>query len=166
MASDPQRPAASTRSVEIAVAAGLLAAGALVIWDSIRVGIRWADDGPQAGYFPFYVGLLLAFSSAWTLGGALWRRGAASTFVTAGALRAIATMLVPTIVYVAILAWLGLYVASFLYIAFFMVWIGRYSWQRSLGVAASVSVTAFLLFEIWFKVPLPKGPLEAALGLQ
>jgi hypothetical protein len=164
--SSPERPLASVRAADAVVAAVLLAAGLLVIVDSMRVGIRWADDGPQAGYFPFYVGVLLAFSSVWTLGAALLRRSGPRVFVTAGALRAIATMLVPTVVYVAILAWLGLYVASFLYIAFFMVAIGRYSWLRSVGVAAAVSVIAFLLFETWFRVPLPKGPLEAALGLQ
>jgi hypothetical protein len=161
----PERPLASVRAAEMVVAALLLAAALLVIGDSLRVGMRWAEDGPQAGYFPFYVGVLLALASTWTLGVALVRRTGRKVFVTAGALRAIATMLVPTLVYVAVLSWLGLYAASFLYIAFFMAAIGRYSWLRSLAVAASVSVIAFLLFEAWFKVPLPKGPLEAALGL-
>jgi hypothetical protein len=32
-------------------------------------------------------------------------------------------------------------------------------------VSVAVNVVFFLMFEIWFKVPLPKGPLEAALGL-
>jgi putative tricarboxylic transport membrane protein len=163
---DPDRPVASVRALDMAVAALLLAAGALVIRDSVRVGVRWAEDGPQAGYFPFYVGVLLCLASLWTLGlAAFQRRRTPKSFVTAGALKAIGSMLVPTLVYVGILAWLGLYVASFLYIAFFMVWLGKYSWPRSIAVSASVSAIAFLLFETWFQVPLPKGPLEALLGL-
>jgi putative tricarboxylic transport membrane protein len=162
----PERPVASVRALEIAVAAMMLAVGVLVMWDSVRVGARWAAEGPQAGYFPFYVGVLLSAASVWTLGRAAYERSlAARGFVGAAALRDIAAMLVPTIVYVGLIHWLGLYVSSLLYIAFFMIWLGKYSWLRSLAVAAVVSVAAFLLFEMWFKVPLPKGPLEALLGL-
>ena len=55
--------------------------------------------------------------------------------------------------------------ASILFIGFFMIWLGRYSWLKSSIVALSVNVVTFLLFEIWFKVPLPKGPIESLLGL-
>jgi putative tricarboxylic transport membrane protein len=166
MTPDPDRPAASTRAMEIAVAALLLLAGAVVIYDSLRVGIRWVSDGPQAGYFPFYIGVLLCLSAVWSLGqGLLEREASKRPFVSVSALKMIMAMLVPTIVYVALLAWLGLYVASFLYIGFFMIWLGKYSWLRAVAVAASVSVISFVLFEVWFTVPLPKGPLEAWLGL-
>ena len=53
------RPAISTRTMEIIVALALLAVGALVVFDSYRLGAKWGDDGPQSGYFPFYIGLLL-----------------------------------------------------------------------------------------------------------
>ncbi len=164
-ATDPRdRPVASNRSVDLAVAALLLFAGALVIWDSVRIGFRWESDGPQAGYFPFYVGVLLAGASLCTIASAAFA-GDGKGFASRQALRDILAMLLPTIVYVGVLAWLGLYVASFLYICFFMVWLGKYSWPKSLTVSIGVSVIAFLLFETWFKVPLPKGPLEAMLGL-
>jgi len=55
--------AVRTRGPELAVAGFLFAIALLVITDSLRVGIGWADDGPRAGYFPFYIGLLLAGSS-------------------------------------------------------------------------------------------------------
>ena len=166
MPPENDRPVASVQTLEIAVAALLLAAGVLVMWDSIRVGARWVEEGPQAGYFPFYVGALLSAASVWTLGHAAYDRSLAGKgFVGPRALRDILAMLVPTIVYVGLLGWIGIYVASLVYIAFFMIWLGKYSWLRSLAVAASVSVAAFLLFEIWFKVPLPKGPLETMLGL-
>jgi putative tricarboxylic transport membrane protein len=38
-------------------------------------------------------------------------------------------------------------------------------WAKTAAVALGVSVVFFLLFEVWFKVPLPKGPLESWLGL-
>lgn len=166
MSSASDRPGASMRAVELGVAALLLLAGVAVIYDSVRVGFRWAADGPQAGYFPFYIGLLLCGSSLWTLLRALRdRQGARDTFVTLGGLRMILAMLVPAIAFVALIVWVGFYVASFAYIGFFMVWLGKYSWWRSVAVAVGTSVVTFAMFEIWFKVPLPKGPLEAVLGL-
>ena len=60
---------------------------------------------------------------------------------------------------------LGIYVASAIFIALFMKWLGKYAWPMTIGVSVGVPVVFFLLFEVWFKVPLPKGPLEAALGL-
>jgi hypothetical protein len=160
------RSAASTRAVEIGVAAVILIFGLVVAVDSYRLGARWGDDGPQPGYFPFYVGLLICISSA----GVLWRalRNPAladESFVSRGELKKVLTVLVPSIVYVGLVAYLGFYVASTLFIAYFMRQLGKYSWIMVVLISVGVNVAFFLTFEIWFSVPLPKGPLEAALGL-
>ncbi|MGH8742682.1 MAG: tripartite tricarboxylate transporter TctB family protein [Burkholderiales bacterium] len=152
--------------MEICIAALIVVFGALVAIDSYRVGARWGGDGPQAGYFPFYIGLLILGSAAVTLVRAL--RGAAlasKSFVSREQLKLIMVVLVPTVVYVALIKYLGIYVASALFIALFMRWLGKYSWIKTVPVAVGVSVAFFLIFEVWFVVPLPKGPLEAALGL-
>ena len=158
------QPAASSKAVEIAVAVIILLFGALVIFDSVRLGITWGDEGPKAGYFPFYVGLLICFSSVVTLVRAMSLTSEES-FVSRGQLKMVMSVLVPTTVYVGFIALLGIYVASIIYIAFFMWWLGKYSWLKIVPVALGVNVALFLMFEIWFKVPLPKGPLETALGL-
>jgi putative tricarboxylic transport membrane protein len=159
------RSAASVRAVEFGVAAVTLVFGAIVIFDSIRVGARWGSDGPQAGYFPFYVGLMICGSSVVTLLRA-WRNVALAdeSFVAREELKTILTVLVPTIVYVALIYYLGFYVASTIFIAYFMWRLGKYPWIKILPIAVGVSVTFFLVFEIWFAVPLPKGPLETVLG--
>jgi len=158
--------AASVRAVEIGVAAAIFAFGALVTFDSYRLGARWGEDGPQAGYFPFYIGILICFAGVAILVRALRTAGLADeSFVSREELKKILTVLVPTTIYVALIAFLGLYVASTLYIAYFMRRLGEYSWLTIVPVAAGVSIAFFLVFEIWFQVPLPKGPLEAALGL-
>lgn len=161
-----ERPVATVRTLELVVAGLLFLLGAVVMYDSVRVGAKWADDGPQAGYFPFYVGLLICLSTAVVMYRALGDRAkAARAFVTRGAFRQVLWMLVPSIVYVALIKPAGLYVASTLFIAFFMRRLGRYPWLTTVVVAAGVSVVFFLLFEVWFKLPLPKGPLEAWLKL-
>ena len=157
-------PAASSKSVEIAVAAIILIFGIVVIVDSVRLGISWGDDGPKAGYFPFYVGLLLCLSSAITLFRAI-RAGAGESFVSRGQLKLVMSVLFPTTVYVGFIAVLGIYVASIIYIAFFMWWLGKYPWLKIVPVALGVNAAFFLMFEVGFKVPLPKGPLETVLGL-
>jgi hypothetical protein len=166
MENEKQRSAASVRAVELGVAAIVLLFGAVVVFDSYRLGASWGDDGPQAGYFPFYVGMLICLSSAAVLVRALRDSAlAAESFVSREELTMILTVLVPTVVYVALIAFLGFYLASTVYIAYFMWHLGKYSWIKIVPVAAGVSVAFFLTFEIWFQVPLPKGPLEAALGL-
>ena len=166
MENGTDRPAASTRAVEIGVAALIVLFGLVVVIDSYRLGARWGDDGPQPGYFPFYVGLLICISGVAILVRG-WRNAALSgeSFVSREELKKILTVLAPTVVYVSLIAYLGFYLTSTLYIAYFMWQLGKYAWIKIVPVAVGVSVVFFLIFEIWFSVPLPKGPLEAALGL-
>jgi putative tricarboxylic transport membrane protein len=160
------RAGPGTRWVELVVALLLVLGGAVVIFDSQRLGASWADDGPQAGYVPHLVGWSLALAGLWIAGSAIWRwkKLAGVTFVEWDALKPVLKMLLPTIAYVALIKWLGLYVASAIYIGGFMIWQGKYKLLPALAVALGVPIAAFLLFEVWFLVPLPKGPVEHLLG--
>jgi hypothetical protein len=128
------------------------------------VGTDWADDGPKAGYFPFYIGLLLFAAATWVLINALRGGKSDSPFATREELARVVTMFIPMLVYVAGIALLGIYVSSALLIAFFMIRHGRYRWPLTAAVSLGVPVLLFLVFERWFLVPLPKGPLEALFG--
>jgi len=158
--------AIGTKGVELVVAALFFALGALVIFDSRRLGTGWADDGPQAGYFPFYLGLIICVSSLVTFFKALTIRPERDkVFVDSAQFRLVLAVFVPTVVYVGLIGLLGIYVSSMLFIGFFMRWQGKYSWLKLGMVSVGVMGVFFFVFEMWFKVPLPKGPLEAALGL-
>ena len=160
------RVAIRQKSAEVAVAALFFLLGAIVVYDSFRLGARWADDGPQAGYFPFYIGLILCLAALIVLAQALMLPPEKnSAFVEAEALKLVLAVLVPTAIYVAVIGWLGIYVASAVFIGFFMRWLGKYPWWKLASVSLGTSVFFFLIFESWFKVPLPKGPLESLLGL-
>jgi putative tricarboxylic transport membrane protein len=155
-----------TRWVELVVALLIVVAGLVVIQDSLRVGISWEAEGPRAGYFPFYIGVILAIAGAVIAGKTLraWRVLAGRTFVTRSQLKPVMQMLIPSIVYVIVIAYTGIYVASFIFIAGFMVWQGKYKWWLAATIALVICVGLFYMFEVWFLVPLPKGPLEAWLG--
>ena len=160
---DGDRPVA-TRWPETVTAGVLALVALLVIADSVRVGIGWADDGPRAGYFPFYIGLALLGASAWTLLVQLrsWRK--VQLFATRAELGRVLTVLWPLAVYGVLIKLLGIYVASAVLIAWFMVRHGQHRPHVTAAVALGVPLVFFIVFERWFVVPLPKGPLEALLG--
>jgi putative tricarboxylic transport membrane protein len=159
------RAVASTRSVDIAVSLALLAFAALMGWDNWRSGAGWASDGPKAGYFPFYLSLLLGAASLFGLVKALASRaGADSSFVNRDQLKRVLQVLVPTFLFCLFTQWLGLYVASFLLIAGFMRFTGGIAWWKSLLTSFIFAVVMFVTFDIAFDVIMPKGPLEALFG--
>jgi hypothetical protein len=155
-----------TRWVELVVALLTMAGGTIVVVDSIRIGITWAEDGPRAGYFPFYIGATLVATGAWIALQTLrrWGKLAGSSFATRSELRPVFSMLLPTIGYVVLIYLVGIYIASAIYIAGFMLWQGKFGWLPTAATSLGVPIALFLLFEIWFLVPLPKGPVENLLG--
>src|SRR6266571_4674947 len=162
---DPAAPAGdspavtSTRTVDVVVSLVLLAFAALLAYDNWRTGMGWDSTGPQAGYFPFYLSVILAGACLWGLAREfLARKAAAETFVTRDQLRRVLQVFFPTLLFCLFTQWLGLYVAGF------MVSIGRIAAWKSLLTAFLFSLVMFVTFEIAFDVIMPKGPLEALFG--
>ncbi|HUI99093.1 MAG TPA: tripartite tricarboxylate transporter TctB family protein [Usitatibacter sp.] len=165
-----ERSVGSVRTWELVVALLFLIFGSVVMGDSWHIGARWGEDGPQAGYFPFYVGLLIVISAIAILVAAVRMPSeeAREPFVRWGQLKMVLVVFIPTIIYVFLIdnPWysLGIYEPSVLFMAVFMRYLGKYRWHTIALVSIGVMVLFFLMFEIWFQVPLPKGPIEAALG--
>jgi len=161
-----ERPAFRLKTAELAVAGFFFLLGAIVIFDSVRLGAKWAADGPQPGYFPFYLGCLICAASAINGVMALRLSGDRNTaFVGRRQLKLVLSVLIPSAIFAGLVGWLGIYVSAVLYVGLFMRWLGRYAWWKLAAVALGNSVAFYLIFEMWFKVPLPKGPIEALLGL-
>jgi putative tricarboxylic transport membrane protein len=162
-----ERVLVSKRWADIVVALILAGVGGMVMLDSWRRGIHWVEDASdfQSGYFPFYVGLAIVLTSLGTAAIALLRRsGAGEAFVKRAQFRDVLKVLIPTAIFVAAIGFIGIYVAMALFIAAFMRWLGRFKWRLVVPVSIGVPVVLFLVFEIWFLVSLPKGPLEDWLG--
>lgn len=161
----PGQYTVSYRAVDAFIALLFMAISCVVMWDSWGIGAKWASDGPQAGYFPFYIGVIMFIASLGTLVQALITKTPnLKTFVAKSQLWSVLQVLIPTAIFVALIPYLGLYVAGAIYIAFFMVWIGKYNVLKAIPIALVVPLALFILFEIWFLIPLPKGPVENALG--
>jgi hypothetical protein len=168
---DPTAPEAdspavtSNRTVEIVVSLLLLALALILGYDNWRTGMGWDETGPQPGYFPFYLSVILAAASLYGLAAALLSQAdAMETFVTRAQLRRVMAVFVPTFLFCLVTQFLGLYVASFLLIAGFMRLVGRIALWKSLLTAFLFTAAMFVTFDIAFDVIMPKGPLEAAFG--
>jgi putative tricarboxylic transport membrane protein len=154
----------SLRVMELLVAALFMATACLIMYDNWRIGARWAADGPEAGYFPFRVGAIMFIASAVTFAVNLLARAPMANFVERSQLKQVLQVLVPTAIFVASIGFLGIYLASAVFITFFMWWLGKYPLYKILPIAILIPVLLFFMFEVWFLVPLPKGPIEDALG--
>jgi putative tricarboxylic transport membrane protein len=171
VAEDPGAPEedspalAGTRSVDMVVSLLLAAFAALMAWDNWRTGMGWAPDGPRAGYFPFYLSVILGGASLFGLVKALLDRGGErAVFVTRAQFRRVLQVFAPTLAFCLVTQWLGLYVASFLLVAGFMLFIGRIAWWKSLLTSFIFTISMFVTFQLAFDVIMPKGPLEALFG--
>src|SRR6266850_7581546 len=168
---DPTAPEADspsvvdTRTIEIAVSLLLLALAVALGYDNWRTGIAWDSTGPQPGYFPFYLSVILGGASLYGLVTTLVARGAAAeTFVSRAQLRRVMLVFVPTALFCLAVQHLGIYVASFVLIAGFMRLVGKIALWKSLLTAFVFTAIMFVTFDVAFDVIMPKGPLEAALG--
>jgi hypothetical protein len=151
------------RTVDVLTAVVLMLLGGVVVADSVRLGIGWGADGPKSGFFPFWLALLMLAACALILIQSV-RRTSSAPFVTREQLSPVLKVLWPAAAAVALMQFVGLYVASALYMAFYMRLVGRHGWLVVIGLAVLVPVVTFFVFETWFLVPMPKGPLEAWLG--
>ncbi|NEV02445.1 tripartite tricarboxylate transporter TctB family protein [Bradyrhizobium uaiense] len=155
----------STGVVDVVVSLLLLALALVLGWDNWRTGASWDSTGPQPGYFPFYLSVILGAASLYGMGAAfVSRREVAETFVTRAQLRRVMAVFVPTFLFCLATQYLGLYVASFLLIAGFMRLVGKIALWKSLLTAFVFTAAMFVTFDVAFDVIMPKGPLEAALG--
>ena len=152
------------RAADIVTAAVLMAVGGLVMFDAVRLGYDWGTDGPKSGFFPFWLSVAMVLACALLIVQALRRRAGGQSFVTREQLRPVLAVLVPATAMVALMEVAGLYVAAALYIAFYMRWVGRHRWLTIVVLALGIPIATFVIFERWFLVPMPKGPLEAWLG--
>lgn len=155
----------SHSSVDAIASVVIFVIGVVMMMDNYRIGAGWAPDGPESGYFPFRIGAILCIASVVVLLRALFGKARKrEIFVSWNKFRLVLLVLLPTSLFVLAIQFLGLYVASAIFIAAFMRVMDKYSWLKTFVVSVAVNVTLFWMFEIQFMVPLPKGPLEALFG--
>ena len=153
------------RHIEMGVAATTFLFGVIVIVGALYAGINWGIEGPRAGFFPFYIGLFILLSSVVNFARIFPEVRADKLFAQWGELRSVVSVVIPIAIYVGLVPFLGIYVASIFLMAIFMKWLGRFGWLLTLVLAIGVPIATFIIFERWFLIPLPKGSVEDFLNL-
>jgi len=174
------------RTAEIATAVAVALTGAVVVAESLTHDVGWNETGPGSGYFPVRIGvLLIALAMVRLLQNSPRGAGSASTseslasglvgpasgpagtisFVTGDELRRSLSVFWPTAALVVAMFPLGCYVPSGVYLAWMMRRHGGHGWLLSAAYGGAVMVAFFLVFDLWFRVPLAKGPLEALFSI-
>jgi putative tricarboxylic transport membrane protein len=151
------------RAADLVTAGVLFLLAGVVLFDAIRLGFGWGGDGPKSGFFPFWLAVIAMLACAAIAAQAARRRDAGS-FLTRAQLIPVLKVIVPALALVVAMQFVGLYVASAVYIGTYMRWIGRHSWSAVIGLGLAIPLVTFVIFERWFLVPMPKGPLETWLG--
>jgi len=151
------------RAAELVTASVLMLLGGVVLFDAVRIGFGWGPDGPRSGFFPFWLALIMVVTCAVILAQSA-RGGQGKSFVSREQLDSVLKVLWPAVAAVGLMHFVGLYVASALYMGFYMRWVGRHRWVTVVALALGIPIACFLIFEKWFLVPMPKGPLEQWLG--
>ena len=153
------------QAAEVIVAVAIFLIGVVMMMDSQRIGMGWAPEGPQAGYFPFRTGAIISISSVVILLRALFgKHRNHELFVSWDRFKMVLYVLIPAVLYVLVTQFIGIYVASAVFIGGFMRVLAKFGWLKVILVSVCTSVLLFWMFEIQFMVPLPKGPLEALFG--
>ncbi|MEO8278397.1 MAG: tripartite tricarboxylate transporter TctB family protein [Ideonella sp.] len=148
-------------TMDAIVAVILLVIGIVVVVEARRLGAGWAEDGPGSGYFPFYIGLIICISAIGIFYQAVASKSRdTGVFVDREQLGRVLSVLLPACVFVLAIVFVGIYVAAAVYITLFMIILGKYSKAKSVILGVAVSAFFFVMFEVWFKVPLFKGSLE------
>ena len=151
------------RTVELAVTIGIGIFAVVVVYGALQAGIGWGFEGPKAGFFPFIMGVILIGATAINIWSAL-QGSRTKIFAEWDQLKQVSAVTLPIVVFIILIPYIGIYVAATILIAYFMMRISSYGPVRTALVAILVPFVTFLVFELWFLVALPKGPLESYFG--
>ncbi len=156
----------SMRTMEIVTALMFIIVGVVVMVGSLKLGAKWGSDGPESGYFPFYLSLIILVCSSVTLIQSIRAKELSDeSFVEKEPFRQVMAVLIPAALFVLGVQLIGIYVAGVIYITFFMVWLGKYAVWKALAVGLGVSIVLYMMFEYWFQIPLPHGSLFNPLAI-
>ena len=155
----------SRKAAEIGFAIVLFAFGAAIVHGSVELETGWTRSGPEAGYFPFRIGLMIMATAMIVMAVQATRTTPGGRMLTPRAVTNIAFFTLPLLGLIVAIPHLGVYLPAALYLLVSIGLVGRVSWATAATAAIAAPVILFILFEFVFRTPLPKGPLGPLLGM-
>jgi putative tricarboxylic transport membrane protein len=148
------------RAVEVATVVVLIALGVLLLWESLRLGPGWGEQGPQPGFFPFVLTIMMLIGTLGVLYVNAYRHPDTRPFFEVS--EEVSDLLkvgIPIAVAVFAIRWLGLYATSGVYLAFFMAWYGKFRWWQAILGGILLPLSLWLLLRWGFNIPMPMSVL-------
>jgi putative tricarboxylic transport membrane protein len=146
------------RKAELLWAAVMLVVATIVIRESFQLGFGWQEYGPQAGFAPFWLGVLLLLSTGGVLLRGLYVESGATFFINRqGMWEAVRIFLTSVLITIGIV-YLGVYIATLVYTLLFSRWLGRHRWPVAIAFAVLTTLAVFYGMEKGLRIPLPKSP--------
>ena len=120
----------------------------------------WSATGPGSGFFPFWLGVALAVLATLLLVRAVRQTDPGPAWLPRGhGARRLGAVVVATAIFIALLPWLGMTLATVLFLAVLLRALEGHTWRTTLGVAVGVAIANWAVFAVWLKVPFPVGVL-------
>ena len=155
------------RTAELVAAAFLMAVSIVFMVHAARLPIGWTEfGGPGGGAFPFWLAAIMLVTTGAVFGREAWRWWNGRTgrlvrlFISRASSKRVVTVAVALVTTVALMGWLGTYVAIPLFLVFYLRVLGDHRWPFVLTMALATPILLFLFFEASLRILLPKGITE------
>jgi len=134
--------------------------------DISRFDNIWMIDGegPGSGFWPFWLSLIMLLCCIWI--GVNWHRKTSppsvseEPFLDAYGKKMLLQVGSGLLGFLISIHIVGFYGGMFLFMIYYVRFLGRHSWAVTLTIATSLTVISFFFFDIAMRIVLPKGYLE------
>lgn len=145
------------RAAEVVAGAGFVVVAMVVLVETIKLGPGWGRDGPQPGFFPFILAVVIGLGGLGTLVQGLRSADSRPFFEVRQEMVDLAQVGIPLALAIASIPFLGLYIMAVLYVGLFTAWYGRFRWYLSFPAGLVLAGTLYWGLERGFLISMPKS---------
>ena len=144
------------------IASLIIVSSLYFMWHAVALPIGWngLEGGPGGGAFPFWLSAVMLICSAIVF----WRSSSGTRFqkfsFDISMIKPILLVSSSLICTVALISFIGAYIALFLFLFWYLWVIGGHSLRLSLIIPVLTPILMFFFFEVTLKIILPKGVSE------
>ena len=144
------------RGMEAGVALALVILAVVLLVESVRLGPGWGESGPQPGFFPFVLTVLMVIGAVGVMiVNVFLQPDPRPLFELSQSLSDMLRVLFPIVAAVLLIRWAGIYVTSGVYMAFFMAWYGKFRWYQAVAGGVILPAVLWGILREGFNIGMP-----------
>jgi hypothetical protein len=134
----------------------------IIMIECARLGFGWEEmSGPQAGFVPFYLALLMLLASIFIFYLA-WKEGPKEDdtfFINREGMMEAVKIAATTLLFSILIIYAGVYFAMLIYAPVFVRFVGKHNWPTVIMFTIGVTLAIYFGMEVGLKIPLPRSPM-------